>query len=181
MVPPFENAAFNQRPGEISHPVETAYGFHVIRVERAQPGEVLARHILISPVVSQAQVDLAHRRADSVRAALLRGASLDSLARLYHDPDEPKLVEATPVDSMPADYKKALAADSTRGVKPVFAVGLGTPQTKFVVLEVTAVMPAGIAKFEDVKGRIRERLGADLALRHYLAGLRRQAYIDVRY
>ena len=181
MVPAFENAAFNQRPGEISHPVETNYGFHVIRVERAQPGEVLARHILISPVVSPAQVEAGRKQADSVRAALLRGASLDSLARLYHDPDEPKLVETTPVDSMPPDYKKALAGDSTRGVKPVFAVGVGTQLAKFVVLEVTAVLPAGIAKFDDVKGRIRDRLGADLALRHYLAGLRRQAYIDVRF
>lgn len=181
MVPVFEQAAFSLRPGEISRPVETVYGFHVIRVERAQPGEVLARHILIAPVITPAQIDAAHRRADSLRALLLKGASLDSLSRQFHDPNEPKLVEQTPIDSMPPDYRRALGTDTTRGVRAVFGVGAGSRQPKFVVLEVTAMLPAGKVKYEDVKSRIHDRMGADLALRHFLAGLRRQSYIDIRY
>jgi peptidyl-prolyl cis-trans isomerase SurA len=181
MVPPFEQVAFSQRPGEISHPVETSFGFHIIRVDRAQPGEVLARHILITPVVTPPQVERARRLADSVHQALRAGASHDSLARRVHDTNEPRLVEGTPVDSLPPDYRRALSGDTTTGLRPVFAAEPGTRRAKFVVVEVTSFTPAGAVRFEDVKGRMRERLGGDLALRHYVSQLRKKAYIDIRY
>lgn len=41
MVPPFENAAFTQKPGEIGPLVETQFGFHIIKVEkRSEAGAV---------------------------------------------------------------------------------------------------------------------------------------------
>lgn len=37
MVPEFENYAFSAAPGEISAPIQTDFGFHVIRVEERKP------------------------------------------------------------------------------------------------------------------------------------------------
>lgn len=44
MVPPFEEAAFDLEPGEISDPVETPYGIHLIRMEerRVPPFDSIA-------------------------------------------------------------------------------------------------------------------------------------------
>ncbi|MGH7700008.1 MAG: peptidylprolyl isomerase, partial [Gemmatimonadales bacterium] len=180
MVRNFEYVAFALRPGEISAPVETEFGFHIIRVDRAQPGEVLARHILIMPDISPEQVARARHLADSLHAALARGVPFDSLARRFSDPNEPKLAENAPLTELPPEYRAQLGGDAPPGLRPVFAVGEDTERPRFVILELLERKPEGEPDFEDMKPRIRERLSQDLALQHYLDQLRRQTFVDVR-
>jgi hypothetical protein len=48
------------------------------------------------------------------------------------------------------------------------------------VVQVTGRRPEGDIRFEDVRDRIREQLGQQLAIRRYIDSLRRSTYVDIR-
>jgi peptidyl-prolyl cis-trans isomerase SurA len=70
LVTEFEEAAFTLDLGEISNPVKTAFGYHIIQPLEKQGDKVRARHILINPPVSledeQKVYDFAATLKDSI-------------------------------------------------------------------------------------------------------------------
>ena len=70
-VPEFEGAAYNLKNGQLSEIVETEFGFHLIQLIERRGNNIHARHILIKPKITDADLDLAAAKLDSIRKLIV--------------------------------------------------------------------------------------------------------------
>lgn len=87
-VPAFENAAFGLQPDEISQPIETPFGFHVIQLISKSGNSITARHILIRVGQSEADKEVARSSLLEVKRQIAGGASFLELAKTASDERE---------------------------------------------------------------------------------------------
>lgn len=81
MVYPFENAAYQTPVGEISMPVRTQFGYHLIKVNEKRPakGELKVAHIMLLENGNDS-VPNPQKRINELYAQLKNGASFEELA-----------------------------------------------------------------------------------------------------
>tara|TARA_R110002012_G_scaffold64308_4_gene169093 strand:+ start:23127 stop:24578 length:1452 start_codon:yes stop_codon:yes gene_type:complete len=73
MVKEFREVAFSLQEGEISDPVKTEYGYHIIFLEKIRGQEYDVRHILLIPKVSDAAVAEAREELMKIRQRIVDG------------------------------------------------------------------------------------------------------------
>jgi len=91
-VKEFAAWAFKLKAGEISPVFETDYGFHFLQVIERRGEQVHVRHILIIPAVTEASMQRAKAKADSVYQFTQKNKNIDfsSFANYYSDNKETK-------------------------------------------------------------------------------------------
>lgn len=179
MVPEFDRMMFALPPGVLSPVVETNFGYHIIRVDKIQPAEVKARHILIVPTLDSLDEQRARRLADSVAAAWRAGSRFDSLNTKFHDPDEVKAFnDPFPKKDLPAPYIEALKTMKVSEISAPFAIENQRRGTKkFVVLQLLSSQDEGMFSMGEVRDRIRSQLVEERSMRRFIDGLRAATFV----
>jgi peptidyl-prolyl cis-trans isomerase SurA len=181
MVKEFDAMMFALAPGRVSPIVETVYGYHLIRVDRVQPAEVKARHILIRPVVDSADARRAQLEADSVARAVRAGTSIDSLVGRHHDKNEYSSLPDVPRSQLPEPYGAPLANVAAGQVVGPFPIpDRASGLSKFVVVQVLSAQEGGDYTLEGVRARLREQLSEAKMYRRLIDNLRKQTFVTVR-
>ena len=92
MITPFEEAAYTLKPGTISMPVRTPYGYHIIKVNDRRPskGKIQVAHIMKAapPGAGEETVRKAETEINDIYSRLRNGESFSKLASAYSDHKE---------------------------------------------------------------------------------------------
>jgi peptidyl-prolyl cis-trans isomerase C len=100
MVPQFEEAAFALKPGDVSQPIETQFGWHLIRIDEKREKTPPAYDQVKDRIVAS----MIHRKAQELATDLRTKAKVD-----YVDPAVKKMIE---------DEKAAAAQPAPGGAPP---------------------------------------------------------------
>lgn len=86
LAPEYEAASLRMRPGEMSDPVETQFGIHLIQLIERRGNEYNTNHILIRMGSSELDVEDAKQYLDSLRTVILDGGiTFEKAAKEYSD------------------------------------------------------------------------------------------------
>jgi peptidyl-prolyl cis-trans isomerase SurA len=183
MVEEFEDAAFTMPVNEISEPVESSFGFHVIKVTRRRSGEARASHILFEVNPSPADLQLFTETAEDLKGRLESGEDLQALRADFGDPSAPDTLPYpyNRLQELPPGFAEPLAqADAGQVLDPIrYETREGS---RIAVIKVVDVLPAGPPTLEDqeLRRQITLSLQQQKLVEQILEELRSKAYIQIR-
>jgi peptidyl-prolyl cis-trans isomerase D len=187
MIKPFEDAVFSMKQGEIVGPIQTDFGWHIIKLTSIRPGKLQS----FDEVKGQIEQDL--RRQQATRKFAESADQLQNLVYEQADSLQPVAkalnltVQTTPL--ITRAQVQALAQNNAKFVQAVFspeslqakrnteAIEVGP--NALMAARVVEYKPASPRPFDDVKAEIRRQLerkaASDMA---HQAGMEKLALLE---
>ena len=161
MVAPFSDAAFSLAPGEISEPVRTQFGWHVIKVEKVNEATVTSLEDATAGIreklTKEASKSLAYDKAEAAYDQALNDEDFEKTAA-----DLNMKLQSTDyfTEKGPASgfSDPALFAATAFGLSDTDISDVVTIGDNYYILQKTGEIPASIPNLADVKDAVRSNL-----------------------
>jgi len=160
-VPAFEAAAYALKPGEISQPVLTPFGYHLIRVDDRKGDTISLHHILLRIQQSDSAATRTDRRADSlsrIAATSDQPSKLDEAARALHIPIlRSSVIEGNPL-TINGQFIPSVGPWAFQGAKPGETSELFDADDGYYLARLDSLTPGGVQSLDRAMTDIRAYL-----------------------
>lgn len=179
----FEEKVFALNQGEISEPIKTRLGYHIVKVEDKLPDRIHVRHILIKTQASSEDQKQIFAKADSLRQLILDGeAEFSEMVKQYSIDDESKRLGGElgwfPLERVTPEFGVAIEdleiGDLSKPTKSDFGIHIIKLLDRKQSREMT---------LRDDWDRIKDfarREKSDRVLQDWLGEVRHETYVDIR-
>jgi peptidyl-prolyl cis-trans isomerase D len=166
-VKEFDDAAFRLSTGQLSAPVKTSFGWHIIRVDSRKGDTLSLRHILVKIKQSDSSAVTTDRKADElarVAGGALEAAKFDSAAKQMGL----LVTQIEVVEGQPAQYlgrvAPSVSAWAFSGAHPGESSDLFDDESMYYLARIDSLQQGGPQPLDAVKQDVRDRIATRKSL-----------------
>ncbi len=179
----FETSAFALKPNEVSEPLLSMYGYHLLWVSERDPqGDwIHLSHILFGVPTLKADSERARAQAEALLARLRAGESFDELAR--GNSQAPEAAQGGSLGSVPLGAMDSTLQTAVQALAPGQISDVIEMQGAFLILRLQEREEARPYQFEEIEKDLTEWVRSrkmESLYTEWVAGLKLQHHIERR-
>lgn len=180
--PVIEEALWSMQPGEVSAPINTELGIHVLQLIDRDEDSVNFRQILLRVQITEENQQAALDRAKEVSAKARAGQDFATLAAEYSD-DPGSRENGGELGTFPLDKLSAQFQNALKGMEPGDVTDPIEGAAGYFVLKLLDRTEGAAYSYEELEDRMRaavfdQKLEAELDV--FLQELRERFYIEIK-